>query len=108
MPSIHLLNTDGPEFPQPWESSPGVVETGHWRVSPERADAMIGHPIHLHRRKAEAAFQSGIVTSYRREPYTTPKGNTSPRIVFVFSPTPDTNVITDTNGWTLAGVKFVP
>lgn len=69
---------------------------------------MIGQPMHLHERKAAAAFLSGTVTGYRREPYTTPKGKTSTRSVFLFTPEERGNVVTDSAGWTLAGVKFVP
>jgi len=108
MPKLYLLNQDGPEFPQPRETSPGVMESGWWRVSEARADSMIGHPIHFHRRKVEAAYLSGIVTGFRREDYTTSKGNISPRIVFLFSPEPEDNILTDPSGWTPAGVKFIP
>ncbi|MGB6219388.1 hypothetical protein [Haloferula sp.] len=108
MPILHLLNQEGPDYPQPKETTPGVMESGHWRVSVDRAEAVIGHPIHFHRRKAEAAFLSGIVTGYRREPYTTAKGNTAPRTIFIFRPQPDIHVATDLTGWTLAGVKFIP
>jgi hypothetical protein len=68
---------------------------------------MIGHLIHFHRRKAEAAFLSGVVTAFRRDPYTTSKGTTSHRTVFLFTPGPDGHIITDTAGWTRAGVKLV-
>ncbi|WP_379708932.1 hypothetical protein [Haloferula chungangensis] len=85
-----------------------VMESGHWRVSIARAEAVIGHPVHFHRRKAEAAFLSGTITGYRREPYITEKGRTSTRTIFVFSPQPETHATTDVTGWTLAGVKFVP
>jgi hypothetical protein len=108
MPSLHLLNKDGPKFPQPCQVGSGLMESGYWRVSIERAEQVIGHSIHFHRRKAEPAFVSGIVTDFRREHYTTKKGNTSPRTIFIFTPTEDAQIITDAIGWTLAGVKFVP
>jgi hypothetical protein len=107
MPTLHLLNQEGPEFPQPSYVSPGIMESGWWRVSEARARSMIDYPIHFHRRMAEASFLSGIVTGFRLEAYTTPKGNTSPRTIFLFTPVPDGHLVTDTTGWTLAGVKFV-
>jgi hypothetical protein len=75
MPCFHLLNKEGPEFPQPGHVAPGVMESGWWRISIKRAESAIGHPIHFHRRKAEAAFLSGVITGYRRENYTTAKGS---------------------------------
>ncbi len=85
------------------------MESGYWLVSVDRAVAMIGHPIHFHRAKVEVAFLSGIVTNYRREPYTTKKGNTSPRTVFIFTPGPEglgAQVTASSDGWTPAGVKY--
>ncbi len=108
MPSIHLLNKADTHSPQPEETSPGIWESGFWRVSIKRAEMLKGHPIHFHRRKADATFLSGIVTGYRREPYTTAKNSTSPRTIFVFNPLPHSEVLTDPAGWTLAGVKFIP
>jgi len=107
MPRLHLLNQAGQELPQPRHISPDVVESGCWLVSIERAEAMIGFPIHLHRRKAEPAFLSGVVSAYRRENYTSPTGRPTMRTVFTFTPGPDDQAVTDSSGWTPAGVKFV-
>ena len=107
MPSLHLLNQEGPKFPQPCGSSQGGMESGWWRVSEARALSVVGHPIHFHRRKAEPAFLSGIVTGFKREPYTTAKDITSPRTVFQFTLRQDDPATTDSSGWTLAGVKYI-
>ena len=108
MPRLHLLNQDGPQSPQPSEISPGVMESGWWQVSDARANSMIGHPIHFHRRKALAAYLSGIVTGFRREIYTTSKGKSTLRTVFLFTPQPDGQILADPEGWTLAGVRYLP
>lgn len=110
MPSIHLLNKAASPL-QPSEAPPdsGAWESGLWLVSAERAESLKGHPIHFHHRQADAAFLSGIVTDHRRELYTTPEGNTSPRTIFIFTPLSDSpDVFTGPEGWTPAGVKYIP
>lgn len=108
MPEIHLLNRESSPL-QPRDLGDGVTESGFWRISLNRAQAVVGHPIHFHRRKAAPSHLSGIVTDFRRQAYTTPKGETSPRTVFVFKPDRDLEgTITSTAGWTPAGVKFLP
>ncbi len=84
------------------------MESGWWFVSAARAESVVGHPIHFHRRKAEAALLSDIVTGYRRETYTPPKGRSSTRTVFLFTETDSTEIATSADDWTPAGVKFVP
>jgi hypothetical protein len=107
MPSIHLLNKATSPL-QPEEVSAGISESGLWRVSTERAESLKGHPIHFHRRKADAAFLSAIVTDYRRELYNTDEGRTTMRTVFIFAPTADPGaVFTGPEGWTPAGVKYI-
>jgi hypothetical protein len=108
MPHLHLLNQEGAEFPQPGPTDSGEMESGWWLVSMNRAESVIGHPIHFHRRKAETAFLSGIVTGYRRETYTPPEGRPSTRTVFLFTEVDSTGTATTTDGWTPAGVKYVP
>jgi len=107
MASIHLLNKATSPL-QPEEVSPGIWESGLWLVSTGRAESLIGHPIHFHHRKADAAFLSGIVTNYRRELYTTGEGRSTMRTVFIFAPAADRGaVFTGPEGWTPAGVKYI-
>ncbi|BCX46408.1 hypothetical protein HAHE_03160 [Haloferula helveola] len=108
MPSLHLLNQEGPEFPQPAETAPGVMESGYWLVSEDRACATIGNPIHFHRRKKDPAFLSGTVTEFRRDYYPPGDPKAKHRTVFIFTPDPHPSGSTTPDGWTPAGVKFIP
>ena len=107
MPSIHLLNKATSTL-QPKEVSPGVWESGCWRVSVARAEELAGNLVYLHRQKSEPAFLVGTITSLRRELYTTENGNSSPRTSFIFTPAQHpADAFTSSDGWTQAGVKFI-
>lgn len=84
------------------------MESGWWLVSTERAESVVGQPIHFHRRKSAAAFLSGVITGYRRETYTPHRGKPSLRTVFLFTEVDAAGVTTTSDGWTPAGVKLVP
>lgn len=108
MPTLHLLNQQGDQYPQPKELKPGVWETGYWYLSETRAKKLIGHPLHLHRTKAGPSFLAGRVASYRRELYTNPStGHSNRRTVFIFRESPDCQFRTESEGWSQAGIKLL-
>jgi len=74
MPSRHLLNQEGPQFPHPREIAPGVMESRSRLASEVRAKAAIGHPDRSHRRRSAPASLSGTIAGFRRVPRTSPIG----------------------------------
>jgi hypothetical protein len=90
MPTIHLLNQEGDQFPQPTKLKTGEWETGFWHISKKRSEELVDHSIHLHRRKADPPFLSGTISTYQRKPFTNPgSGKTTERSVFTFKEAED-------------------
>lgn len=109
MPTVHLLNQEGPQYPQPEEISPRIWQSGFWFLSEARSKALCGHLLHLHRRKSEPPFLSGRIVNYRRESYTRPGAEkATKRTVFIFMAETGSSADTDPKGWSFTGIKYIP
>jgi hypothetical protein len=109
MPSVHLLNQDGPPYPQPEEVSPDIWQSGFWYLSEVRSRALCGHLLHLHRKKSEPPFLSGRIVNYRRESYTRADADkATERTVFIFRTESGSGTATDAKGWSRTGIKYIP
>ena len=81
-----------------------IWSTGYWKLSEERARALIDGDLYLHRKKASPSFFGGIITGFRVEE----AGDYAGRIIFTFkADLAHKNVTASPEGWKLE-MKFIP
>ena len=95
MPSIHLIErTDNV---RKTDRTANEWESGHWPVSEETAQTLIGGSLFLHRNKQQPSHFGGQITGYRVEQ----SGPTAGLVVFQLRAQMDCkDVKTDRKGWT--------
>jgi len=61
------------------ETSPGVVESGHWAFTLQQAQEMIGYEVRLHRHQDDPPRLAGVITGAKKSD----APNYPDRVVFV-------------------------
>lgn len=58
-------------------------ESGDWKVSPKKAQSLLGKRIYFHEKQVELSYFGGVITGFRILPASHP--DTPGRIVFAFT-----------------------
>jgi len=82
MNAIHLIQKDSKLTPTPVDGSTGLYKSGFWKVSPQKAESLLGGKIYFHEKRATPSFFGGTIVDF----YIQESDPWKDRIVFRFQP----------------------